>query len=215
MVGVRVTEKLETLYTVLVQLTAHDLFRKETVYYVEELGVVFKVFIGGESGQFLVVGSRVGLEDEEGDVVAQDVFLAGGEVEIESVGDGFVVGGEGGVEDAVAPADLGVVVDVVVVGSHVGVEVDLDICNFWVVDVVLVDLFGDDEETHIVLLLEHDLHLVHDELQLLSLIHRPVGLHLHFLQNRSRLHNVVVVLFPPHDQHYAPSVLHLHTPTST
>lgn len=67
------------------------------------------------------------------------------------------------------------------VDGHVGEVGDFEICDLIVVDVVLVDLLGDDVETHVVLLLQHDLHLVQDELQLLTLIHRSIGLHLHLL----------------------------------
>ena len=143
--------------------------------------MVLHLFVLGKSGQLLVVFLGVGLEGKEGHVVAQDVELSCREVEVESVGDFFVAGSDGLVENAVAPAGLGVLFLLVEVDGHVGVEHGLDVCDFGVVDVVLVDLFGNDVESHVVLLLKHDLHLVENELQLLSLVHRPVGLDLHLL----------------------------------
>ncbi len=159
--------------------------------------------------ELTVVFLGEGLQHEEAHVVGEDVLLAGGEAELESGGDGF--GGllESGVEDAVGASGVGVVVLVVVVGGHVGVEGDLEVDDVGVVDVVLVDLLGDDEEAHVVLLLEHDAHLVQDELQLLSLVHRPVRLHLHLLQDLCCLQDVVLVLLALHDQHHAACVLHL------
>lgn len=118
--------------------------------------------------------------------------------------------GYGFFEDAVAPAGLRIVFLVVIVYGHVGVEIGLDICDFRIVDVVLIDLFGDDVETDIVFLLEHDLHLVKNELKFLSFVHRSVGLHLNLLQNHGCLHYVVIIFLAFHDQHNASGVFHLH-----
>jgi hypothetical protein len=103
----------------------------------------------------------------------------------------------------------------IVVDGHVRVIANLEVSYLLVVDVILVDLLGNDEEPHIVLLLQHDLHLVQDELQLLPAVHRTVGLHLHFLQDARRLQDVAALL-PFHDQQHAPCVLHLRSvpPTS-
>ena len=75
------------------------------------------------------------------------------------------------IEDAVAPAGLSVVLLLVEVAGHVGVEVGLQVSELRIIDVILVDLLGDDVEANAVLLLEHDLHLVENEFQLFSLVH--------------------------------------------
>lgn len=95
------------------------------------------------------------------------------------------------------------------VDGHVGVVGDFEVCDLIVVDVIFVDLFGDDEEPHVVLLLEHDLHLVQDELQFLALVHRAVGLHLHLLQDAGGLQDVVLVLFGLDNHEDASRVFHL------
>ena len=74
-------------------------------------------------------------------------------------------------KDSVAPAGLRIVFLVVVVDSHVRVEIGLDISDFRIVDVILIDLFGDDVESNVIFLLEHDLHLVKNELKFLSFVH--------------------------------------------
>lgn len=72
---------------------------------------------------------------------------------------------------AIAATGLWVILIIVVVDGHVCIEVDFEVCDFWVIDVILIDFFGDDEEPDVIFLLEHDLHLIKDELQLLSLVH--------------------------------------------
>ena len=95
------------------------------------------------------------------------------------------------------------------VDGHVCVVGDFEVCDLIVVDVIFIDLFGDDEEPDVVLLLDHDLHLVQNELQFLALVHRTVGLHLHLLQNGGGLQDVVFILFGLDDHENAPCVFHL------
>lgn len=112
-------------------------------------------------------------------------------------------------DDPIAPAGIGIPILMVEIDGHVGIVGDLEIGNLIIVDIVLVDLLGNDEETHVILLLQHDLHLVHDELQFLTLVHRSVGLHLHLLQDTRRLSNVVLVLLALDDHQNASRVFHL------
>ena len=209
MVAVALSEQLEALQRVAQHVAAHDLFGQEFVYEVQSVRLLLELLLLREFFELLVVFLGVGLQHEEADVVRQHVFLAGRKAELQSLGDGL--GGllEGEVEDAVDAAGLGVVVLLVVVAGHVGVESDLEVHDVGVVDVVLVDLLGDDEEPHVVLLLEHDPHLVEDELQFLPFVHRAVGLHLHLLQDLRRLHNIVFVLLALDDEHDAAGVLDL------
>jgi len=102
-----------------------------------------------------------------------------------------------------------VVLLMVIVAGHVSVEGDLEVDNVGLIDVVLVDFFGDDEEAYVVALLEHDAHLVEDELQLLAFVHGAVGLHLHFLQDLGCLHDVVLIFLALDDEHHAAGVLDL------
>lgn len=94
------------------------------------------------------------------------------------------------------------------VDGHVCIEGDLEVSNFIVVDVVFIDLFGNDEESHIILLLQHDLHLVKNELKLFTLIHGSIGLHLHLLQNACCLQNIIFVLFVLHNHQHTSCVFH-------
>ena len=97
----------------------------------------------------------------------------------------------------------------VVVDSHVGVEESLEVGDLGVIDVIFIYFFGDDVEPDVIFFLEHDLHLVKDELQFLTFVHRSVGFHLHFLQNVGSFQNVIIIFFALHDQHYASCVFHL------
>lgn len=126
-----------------------------------------------------------------------------------------MIGTQGFVENAIASADLRIVFVVIVVDGHVGIEVDLEVCDFWIVDVVLIDFFGNDEESHVIFFLQHYFHLIQDELQLLPLVHGTVCFDLHFLQNGGSFHDVVVVFFPLHDHHDAASVLDLNIVAGT
>jgi len=61
----------------------------------------------------------------------------------------------------------------------------------WNLKSLRIDLLTDDKESNIILFLNHNLHLIKNELQLLPFVHTPVSLHLHLLHNLSRLINVV------------------------
>ena len=114
------------------------------------------------------------------------------------------------IKNSVASASLRIVFLVVVVDSHIGVEIGLEISDLRIVDVVLIDLFGDDVESNVIFLLEHNLHLVKNEFQLLSFVHRSIGFHLNFLQNHGCIHDIVIIFLSFHDQHHASCVFHLH-----
>lgn len=52
-----------------------------------------------------------------------------------------MIGRNGLVQDAIASASLRIFFGMIVVDGHEGVELYLDVCNFRIVDVVLVNLF--------------------------------------------------------------------------
>jgi hypothetical protein len=56
-------------------------------------------------------------------------------------------------ENAVASAGLRVLLLLIEVNRHVRVEHGLDVGDIWIVDVIFVDLFRNNEETHVILLL--------------------------------------------------------------
>ena len=53
-------------------------------------------------------------------------------------------------ENAVGSASLGVLILMVVVDRHIGIEGDLEVNYLGLVDIVLIDLFGDNVESDIV-----------------------------------------------------------------
>ena len=71
----------------------------------------------------------------------------------------------------------------IVIDCQIWVVSDLDVGDLIVVDVLLVDLFADDEQAHEVFLFDHYFHLVEDKLEFLAPVHRAVGLDLDLLQN--------------------------------
>lgn len=156
-----------------------------------------------------MIGLSIGLKRKESDVVGQDIGKGSREVEIQCLRNALLGRFKGLPDDPVAPAGVGIPILVVEVDGHVGVVGDLEIGNLVIVDIVLVDLLGNDEEAHVIRPLQHDLHLVQDELQFLTLVHRPVGLHLHLLQDTGRLADVVLVLLALHDHQHASRVFHL------
>jgi hypothetical protein len=88
---------------------------------------------------------------------------------------------------------------VIVVDGQVGVVVDFNISDLVVVYVIFVDLFADDVQTDMVVLFQHDLHLVHDKLKLLSSVHRPISLNLNLLQDVGCLHQVILIFLALYD----------------
>lgn len=69
----------------------------------------------------------------------------------------------------------------VVVHGQVGIILNFDIGDLVIVQIVLIDFLTDDEESNIILLLYHNLHLIQDELQLLASVHGSIGLDLDLL----------------------------------
>ena len=53
-------------------------------------------------------------------------------------------------ENAVGSASLGVLILMVVVDRHIGIEGDLEVNYIGLVDIILIDLFGDNVESDIV-----------------------------------------------------------------
>ena len=87
--------------------------------------------------------------------------------------------------------------------------------NLIIVDIILVDLLGDDEESNEILLFYHYLHLIENKLELLSLVHRTIGLNLNFLKNICSLQDIVIILLVLNNHQYASSIFNLHYPTLT
>lgn len=75
------------------------------------------------------------------------------------------------VNDSIASGAFGIVVHVIVVDGQIRVVSDLNVGDFVVVDVLLVDLLADDVQSDVIFLLDHDLHLVQNELEFLSSVH--------------------------------------------
>ena len=75
------------------------------------------------------------------------------------------------IKDAIAPACLRIVLLLVEIASHVSIEISLQVSNLRVIDIVFIDLLGDNVETNVIFFLKHDLHLVKDKLEFLSFVH--------------------------------------------
>lgn len=153
---------------------------------------------------------RVRLKGKEADIVGKYVLETSREAKVQSFRDDLLGDLESLPQYSVASAALSNPIFVVEVDGHVCEVCNLEVCNLVIIDVVLIDLLGDNEEPNEVLLFEHDLHLVENELQLFTFVHRSVGLHLHFLQNVGGLKDIIIVFFVLHDHQHASCVFHLH-----
>lgn len=111
-----------------------------------------------------MIGLGVRLQDKEADIVGKHILEARRKVEIQSLRDDLLGGLESLPQNSVASAALSNPILIVEVDGHVCKIRDLEVCNLIIIDIVFIDLLGDDEETNEVFLLEHDLHLVEDEL---------------------------------------------------
>ena len=157
---IAVTEKLEGVGVVLIDETGNYLFWYQWFYQLEERLILLQVLLLWKFGQLCVVGLWIGLQNQKGDVIAEHIQFSDWEVEFKGLRQFLVASRYGFFKDSVAPAGLRIVFLVVVVDSHVRVEIGLDISDFRIVDVILIDLFGDNVESNVIFLLEHDLHLV-------------------------------------------------------
>lgn len=149
------------------------------------------------------------MEGKEADIIGEDMCDIGREAKVEFIRDDLFGGFKSIVDDFIAPGGFLIYSHMIVVDGQIGVIRDFNISDFVVVDVLLVDLLADDVQSDIIFLLYHDFHLVENELKFLSLVHRPVRLDLHFLQDVGCLHDIVLVLLALHDHQHTSCVLHL------
>ena len=100
-----------------------------------------------------MIGLRVRLQNEKGDIVGKDILEAGRKAEIQSLRDDLFGGLESLPQYSVASAALSNSILIVEVDGHVCKICDLEVSNFIIIDVIFVDLLGDDKETNEILLL--------------------------------------------------------------
>ena len=70
-----------------------------------------------------------------------------------------------------------------VIKNEVAVVKNLEVKNFVILKVLLLYFLGDNNQSGIVELFDHDPHLVEYELQLFALIHGSVGFNLNLLKD--------------------------------
>lgn len=149
------------------------------------------------------------MQGQESNVVAQNIGYSAFESEIECLWDYLFGGFESLPNEFVAACALSEVLLLNLIHQHIRVEQDFNVCNFIIVDVILVDLFGNDEQPHEIFLLDHDFHLIEDKFKLFSLIHGSICLDLDFLQNLGCLKDIIVALLAFHNEQNASSILNL------
>lgn len=145
-------------------IAAHDLLQQELVDDVQQFRLILKFLLLREGLEFLVIRLRVRLQDKETHIIRKHILEAGRKVEIQSLRDDLLGGLESLPQYSVGSAALSNPILIVEVDGHVCKICDLEVCNLIIIDIVFIDLLGDDEETNEVFLLEHDLHLVKNEL---------------------------------------------------
>lgn len=200
---------MKSIRIVKVDVTCNNFFQEKVVDKCEELWVAFKGFIGLKLFEFFLILRWPGLKCKETDIIRKDQSEIGRKSKIEFVRNDLLGYFQCVVNNFVTSCSLFVVAFMIVINGEIWVISDFDISDFVIVDVLFIDLFANDEQSHVIFLFQHNFHLIQNKLKFFSSVHWSISLYLNLLQNVSCLHDIILVFFAFNNHQDASGILYL------
>lgn len=155
-----ITEKFKSIGVIDVDITCYNFLKKKIIDQSKELWVTFKRFIGLKFFKFFLVLWRPSLKSEESDIIGEDMGKIWWESEIEFIRNDLFCRSQCVVNDFIASGSFLVIRHMVVIDGKIWVISDFNVSDFIIVNVLFVDFFTDDKKSDVILLFQHDFHLI-------------------------------------------------------
>lgn len=172
--------ELEGFKIICLDLGWHNFFREEVSDDMIDSLIFLELFIIMQFLKFCFSFRRPGMNHKESNIIGKHIMKGDRKIEIHGRYFFFCVL-QSLPDSSIAFARLQKIMLVVVVDCHIRIIGNFYICNLVITQILLIDLFADDVQSHIIFLLYHDLHLVQDKFKFFPSIHWSVSFHLHFL----------------------------------